>query len=120
MKLKLLAIIPLVLMLAGCPKPEQDARDAGAGLNGAIAAAQSKYQTSCAANSAQAICSTINQAVSAQNALITATEAYCGWSTLNPPQNQNQVCVPVKSAQSALQTAIANANTFITQLKGAL
>jgi hypothetical protein len=116
----LVVVFTSLAILIGCPKVEQDARDSAAGLNGAIAAAQSKYQASCTANSKQQVCTLINQAVSAQNALITATEAYCGWSTAAPPPDPTATCVPVKNAQAGLTSAIANANSFILQLKGAL
>jgi hypothetical protein len=107
-------------LMTACPKPEQDARDAGAALNGAIAAAQAKYQAQCSADTKLQVCTIINQAVSGQNALITATETYCGWSTAAPPPDPTATCVPVASAKSALIAAIANANSLTLELKGAL
>ena len=75
---------------------------------------------SCTANSGQEICQLINRGISGQNALITAVEAYCGWTpTLAPPDPQ-ATCVPVKSAQAALEAAIANAATLTLQIKGAI
>jgi hypothetical protein len=116
---RILMLLPMVLLLAGCPKQEQNARDAAAGLNGAIAAAEARYQSTCTADPKQQVCTMISQAVSAQNALVTATEAYCGWSTVAPPPPAT-VCVPVKNAQQGLISAIANANSFVLQLRGAL
>jgi hypothetical protein len=103
-----------------CSPVQNNARDTSAALQGAIVAAQAQYQASCTANAAQEACTTINKAVAAQNALITATESYCGWSTTNPPASPTAACVPVATAEAGLQTAIANATTFITQIKGIL
>ncbi len=116
----ILIIIATTLLLAGCPKAEQDARDTAAGLNGAIAAAQAKYTAQCIASPSQQVCTMIQRAVSAQNALITATETYCNWSTASPPPNPTTTCMPVASAKQGLLAAIANANSLTLELKGAL
>ncbi len=117
---KTLFLCCITLLLTACPKTEKDARDADAGLNGAIAAAQARYQSTCTQDTKQQVCTLINQAVSAQNALITATEAYCGWSTAVPPPNHMAVCVAITNAKQGLLSAIANANSFTLQLRGAL
>ena len=111
-----------VILLCGfaCSPLQNNARNTGAALQGAIIAAQAQYGPTCTTNPSQASCAAINKAVAGENALVTAIESYCGWSPSNPPANPNAACVPVSSAQAALQTAIANANGFITQLKGAL
>ena len=119
-KLLTLVTVTACLVLAGCSPLEQQARNTGAALNGMIVAAQAKYQTSCAGNPNQSVCQKINNAVSAQNALVTSVELYCGWSTLAPPTDPNAVCTPVKSAQAALTAAIANTATLTVELKGAL
>ena len=118
--MKKLLLIPLLLVLTGCSPIEQQARNTAAALQGVIVAAQSQYLTTCTSNSSQTVCTSINNAVSGENALVTAVEAYCGWSTTNPPSDPKAQCVPVKTAQAGLQTAIANANVFITELKGML
>jgi|SRR5271166_2130038 len=118
--LKKLLLLPLLLVMVACTPLEQQARNTAAALQGVIVAAQAQYQTTCTANASQAVCVDINKAVSAENALITATEAYCGWNTASPPANPNTACVPVSTATAGLQTAIGNATVFITQLKGAL
>jgi hypothetical protein len=122
MKKLLFLIVPLLLCGFTCnTTPQSSARDTAAALKGAITAAQTQYQTQCSANpNSSPACSLILKAVSAQNALITATEAYCGWSTTSPPTDPNATCVPVSSAQAGLQTAIANATSFISQLKGVI
>jgi len=108
-----------VLFLTACPAIEQNARDTAAALNGAIVSAQAQYNSQCKGEPGAKECVIINQAADAQNALITATEAYCGWSTTAPPPDPATTkCVPVRSAQAGLRTAIANANLLITELKG--
>ena len=117
-KLFLLPIFVLVLGLTGCPKAEQNARDAAAALGGAIQAAQIQYQVTCKAEPLGSACVTINKAVAAQNALITATEAYCGWAPGTAIAQTS--CTPVASAQAALTAAINNANLFVIELKGVI
>ena len=109
-----------VLPMLACSPLENQARDAAAALSGSIVAAQTKYQGSCTANPSQQICQAINRGVSGENALVTAVETYCGWAVTPAPPDANATCVPVKSAQAALQTAIANAATLTLQIKGAL
>jgi hypothetical protein len=116
----LLLTLMATLALVACSPLEQQARNTAAALQGAIGAAQAQYQTTCTANPSQTACTVINQAVAGQNALVTAAEAYCGWSTAAPPAVTTATCVPVKSAQAGLQTAINNANLFVTELKGVI
>lgn len=117
---KLLTLpITLCLLLVACSPLEQQARNTAAALGGAITAAQQQNQAACQAAPTATVCQVINRAVAAQNALITATEAYCGWSPSTNPATA-PACTPVKSATSGLQTAISNATPFINQLKGVI
>ena len=119
-KLMMVLICVVVVPMLGCSPLENQARDTAAALSGSIVAAQSKYQASCTSNPGQEICGVINRGISAQNALITTVETYCGWTpTLAPPDPMAQ-CVPVKSAQQALEAAIANAASITVQIKGAI
>jgi hypothetical protein len=111
-----LALLPML----GCSPLENQARDTAAALSGSIIAAQTQYQASCSANPGQEICQVINRGVSGENALISAVETYCGWSATLAPPDPTATCVPVKSAQAALQAAIANAATLTLQIKGAI
>lgn len=115
----LLLAFGLLPMLA-CSPLENQARDTAAALSGSIVAAQGKYQASCTANPAQEICGIINRGVSGENALITAVEAYCGWTPTLAPPDPKATCVPVRSAQAALQAAIVNAATLTSQIKGVI
>lgn len=121
--MKKLLFLPLTLILLACTPLEQSARNTAAAMQGALTAAQTQYQTSCTAAPTQSVCTMIDQAVAAQNALITATEAYCGYKGTPAPvlgQPAGPPCTPVNTAAAALQAAIANARLFITELKGAI
>ena len=120
MKKLVVLILASTLLLVACSPVEQSARDTAAALGGALATAQLQFQGSCTTNSSQKECQVINQAVAGQNALVTAIEAYCGWSQTAPPTDPAAKCVPVKTAQAGLQTAINNAQLFIVELKGVI
>jgi len=113
-------VVCLTIVLVACSPLEQNARNTAAALQGAITSAQAQYQTECTASPKDSPCVIINKAVEAQNALVTAVEAYCGWSEIAPPANGTATCVPVKSAASGLQAAINNATLFISEVKGVL
>jgi hypothetical protein len=115
-----IVLVLTLLPMLGCSPLENQARDTAAALSGSIVAAQTKYQASCAANPTQEICQVINRGVSGENALLTAVETYCGWTPTLAPPEPTATCVPVKSAQAALQAAIANAGTLTLQIKGAI
>ena len=113
-------LIAGLLPMLACSPLENQARDAAAALSGSIVAAQTKYQASCTANPAQDICGAINRGVSAENALITTIETYCGWSPTLVPPDPTATCMPVKTAEAALRAAIVNATALTLQIKGAL
>lgn len=108
------------LPMLGCSPIENQARDTAAALSGAIVAAQAQYEASCVTNPNQQVCQLINRGVSGENALVTAVETYCGWTPSVAPPDATAECVPVKSAQAALQAAIANATTLTLEIKGAI
>lgn len=97
-----------------------NARDTLAGASGFIANTQKQYAKECVADPTQNKCKLINQAVNGLNATIQAEEAYCGWSPNTASTIPAPACVPVENSAAALQTAIANLNSFMTQLKGAI
>ncbi len=113
-------ILALTLSTVACTPVEQQARNTAAALQGALGSAQQQHMTECKLDATQPVCVTINKAVAGQNALITSVEAYCGWSTTSPPQFGSATCVPVKTAEPALKTAIANATQFISELKAVI
>lgn len=115
-----LSLVALLLATTACSPIEKNARDTAAALQGIIIAAQTKYRVSCSSDPNQTPCLTINRGVSGENALVTSIELYCGWSTLAPPTDPNAKCVPVKTAEAALSSAIANAAQLTTEVKGVL
>jgi len=119
-KFTVCGLIVLTLILTACSPLEQNARNTAAALQGALTAAQAQYLTECTASPKDAPCVTINAAVAGQNALVTAVEAYCGWSEAAPPAIPTATCVPVKTAAAGLQTSINNANLFISEIRGIL
>src|SRR3979490_2717342 len=109
MKLLFTIIVAVAaLVTLGCSPVETQARDSAAALSGSIVAAQTQYQTSCTGDLSQQICQVINRGVSGENALITAIETYCGWALTPAPPDPNAKWVPVKSAATVFQEAIAN------------
>lgn len=119
-RLVMMSIVLMVLPMLGCSPLESQARDTAAALSGSIVAAQSKYQASCAENPSQDVCQIINRGISGENALITAVESYCGWTSTLAPPDPTASCAPVKSAQAGLEAAIANAASLTLQIKGAI
>lgn len=118
---KLLLLVIGCLILTACPSGvESKGRDTAAALKGALGPVQAEYTAECTADKTKPACMAINRGVAAQNALITALETYCGWSTTAPPPDQTAKCVPVTSARAALDAAIANANQAITEVKGVI
>ena len=113
-------VVAGLLVLVGCSPVEHKARDTAAALSGSIVAAQSQYQASCTTNPSQEVCQLINRGVAGENALITAVETYCGWAQGAAPPDPTATCVPVKSAQAALEAAVANAAELTLEIKGAI
>jgi hypothetical protein len=113
-------LLVCLLPMLGCSPIENQARDTAAALSGAIIAAQGQYQASCVANPNQQVCQLINRGVAGENALITAVETYCGRTPTATPTDATTQCVPVKSAQAALEVAITNASTLTLEIKGAI
>ncbi len=115
-----IVLVVILLPMLACSPLESQARNTAAALSGSIVAAQTKYQASCGVNPGQEICQVINRGVSGEDALITAVEAYCGWTSTLAPPDPTATCIPVKSAEAVLRAAIANASTLTLQIKGAI
>ena len=112
-----ITVLMSLLVLVGCPKLESNARDTAAALGSVLSQAQAQYQLQCQTDKTQKVCTVINHGIDAQNLLITSVEAYCGWTAGQVPGDPNAKCIPVKSATQGLQSAVNNANQFITELK---
>lgn len=124
MKLKLALtafILGLTILTTGCSPIEIQARDTAAALQGVLKVAMPQYETTCEANPNQQICNLINNGISAQNALLTAGETFCGWNPALPPPNPDTTpCVEQKGATALLKAAIGNAAAFTIEIKGAI
>jgi len=110
---KLLPILAL-LLLSGCGSVEQSARNVIVASSAVLSTAQSEFKAVCTVAPTQTVCVAINKAGAAENLAIDSLEAYCGFTATSDPST---VCVPVASAQAALQAAVANLNQLITDLK---
>lgn len=118
MKYAIVPLLGLVLLTVGCSPVEQKARDVAAAIKGSLVDADQRFGASCKADPSQAVCGVMKRGEAAQNALITAGEAYCGWDPKNPPADPDAKCVPVKDAKQALLVAIADAERLVGELKG--
>ena len=120
LRVRTVVLVVALMVLVGCSPVERKARDTAAALSGSIVAAQSQYQASCTANPKQEVCQLINRGVAGENGLITAVETYCGWAQSAAPPDPTATCVPVRSAQAALEAAIANGAELTLEIKGAI
>ncbi len=117
MRKLLIAPVLLSVLFAGCPA-EKDARDSIAAAHGYIQSAQAQWGDSCRANNTQLKCTTTNKLIAAQRAAADALAVYCGGPSVTGVDYANGgTCVPIKSAGGALQTAIVNMNSIITDIK---
>lgn len=121
MTLVMVGLALATIGLTGCPgSPEQQARNALAAANGAIASAQQSYLTECTTNPNQTVCGSINRAIYAHSAAITAFETYCQFALsgqLPPPET---VCTPVKDAIGGLKVSVTNMNRLVDDMKKAI
>lgn len=115
MKLKILTLtLCACIGLTGCGTLEQNSRDTLAAATGLIQSAQGQYSAECTTAPTSGTCVLINQGVHAQNALITALEAYCGFQVgITLPA---ATCQPVKTASGALNAAIGNLNNIMGEI----
>lgn len=121
--MKRLAIVLLsVSLLAGCSPLENNARDAAAAAQGFIQAAQKNHFQECSADPSKDFpCRIINQAVGAQNLLVSSIELYCSWPANPDPaslkQYAGQPCARKKEAAQSLANAIKSLNSIISEYK---
>lgn len=114
---KSLLLLPIILLLVSCTPYEQTVRNSIAASQGVLKTAQLKYHDTCVVNPTQTPCVVINKAIDVQHVVKDALYIYCGFV---PTDDPTKVCVPVKSALPALQSAIANLNQATADLKGLL
>jgi hypothetical protein len=110
----ILTLCAFLVLITGCGSLEQNSRDTIAAATGLIQSAQGQYQAECVAAPTSGTCVLINQGVHAQNALVTALEAYCGFQVgVTVP---SATCTPIKGAAAALSAAIGNLNTIMGEI----
>jgi hypothetical protein len=114
-------VLPLlaVVLLAGCQSFEKSARDAIAGAHGWVQQQQPIRQAECSADPSKAICRAINRVIAGEHTTAGVLNVYCAGA---PPAGQASFadggpCVPVKSAEAAIQAAIINLQTTVNDAK---
>jgi hypothetical protein len=116
--MKILALSVIALLLLGCPtagSPEQISRDAIAASNGVISSAQAQNHDACVAAPSGSNCILINKAIDGQHFVKSSLDVYCQFSPSDAP---DKVCVPLKAALPALQSAVSNLNALTNSVKG--
>lgn len=117
---KIMAVLALMALLpsVGCGPAEKTARDVISSATGAISSAQVEYKAECTTLPTAPKCVLINDAVHAQNAAITALEAYCGFAVgVSLPGDK---CAPVSTATGALTASLANLKNFTGEITAIL
>ena len=111
-------VLSFLLVLVGCGPLETKARDTIAGMKGLLDSEQAARKAQCSVDPSAPVCQALIRGAGAENALVTATETYCGWSTLTPP-TLDAVCAPNKALAPALKNSIDNALRIISEIKKA-
>jgi hypothetical protein len=121
MKLVLCSLIAvLTLASVGCSPLEQQAYKSVVAANAFIKAEKAQHPE-CATNPSAAICQNFQKATSAKDLLIDAIEQYCS----SPDFDAGKPCVKPSGqagdiAKQQLQSAVANLNQVLTDVKGAV
>jgi hypothetical protein len=116
------ALLAAVPFFTGCPSPESNARDAIAGAYGFLQNAQDAHLAECVAAPMKTVCAAITAGITYQHAVATALAIYCGGLPAAGAASyaDGGVCVPVKTAKQALESAVSNLNNLIVTVKGLL
>lgn len=112
-------LLLLALLAAGCPKFEESARDAIAGAHGWVSDQQPKHQVECTADPAKAICKAINRVIAGEHTTADVLKVYCSGAPAAGEKDyaDGGRCVPVKSAEAALQATILNLQATVNDAK---
>lgn len=118
---KLAVLLLAVMVLAGCSPLERQAYNTVVGAK-AFIDAEKKMHPECASGSASTLCSSLNQATAAKDALITAAEVYCAGPSFeaggacSPPAKGTPAAI---QAADKLKAAIASYNQLANEIKAA-
>lgn len=115
-------LIGSALISAGCNNFVKASVDTLAAAQGFIAQAQVNHSAQCTANPSLAFpCQTINQAVAAENAAVSALEVYCSVPVAPTPDTLkaqgNAACNPNPSAKTVLINALSNLGKIVSDYK---
>lgn len=115
--------IAVMSFVIGCTgTPEQAARDAIAGAHGFVVSAKATWGDSCRADATQVKCTSTNKLIDAEHLAATALGTYCGGTAAPAVASYSAggACVPVKSAEQALLSAVMNMNAIVEDVKSLL
>lgn len=118
------SLLLFVVVLAGCPKVEQDAYRTVVGAKAFLGSVKNAHPE-CAAENAATLCVDLRKATAAKDVLIDAAEVYCNVATFG--NTDTTPCQPLdkntpagQKALSVLKQAIANYSQSETDLKGVI
>lgn len=119
---KLVLLLACCGLLAGCTNFVRASVDTLAAAQGFIGQAQKNHQAECSVDPSKSFpCQTINQAVDAQNAAISALEVYCQLPVAPDPATLanmgTKACNENPAAKDVLVSAIANVSQILASYK---
>ena len=115
----LLLVLPLALLLTGCPQVQTTARDSIAAAKSFLDSEKAAHPE-CATTPTVQICTLLTKATGAKDATIDALEAYCAGldfntgGACNPPAKGTPA---LAQATQKLQFAVQNLNQSIADIK---
>lgn len=117
-----LTLLAFLLLVTGCHNFVKASVDTLAAAQGFIAQAQVNHMTECTANPSLPFpCGTINEAVAAQNAGVSALEAYCQVPVLPDAitlkSQSSLTCNENPTAKQAVVSALANIGKILANYK---
>jgi uncharacterized lipoprotein NlpE involved in copper resistance len=121
-KVAVASVLAITLVLVGCTNFVRASVDSLAAAQGFIGQAQKNHQAECSVDPSQDFpCQTINRAVDAQNAAVSALEVYCQLPVAPDPATLasvgTQACNENPSAKQVLVSALANLNQILSSYK---
>ena len=109
-----------LIVLAGCPKFEENAEATIAGAGGVIRRAVTKYESVCVPEPDKEVCQLIKRAAALQRSAIDAINLYCGgpgWENdgpCNPPDSKDAL----NHAKERVRSAVNDMNEIIANVQG--
>ena len=118
-KVAVVGVLAVTLVLTGCTNFVRASVDTLAAAQGFISQAQKNHSAQCTVDpSADFPCQTINKAVAAQNAAVSALEVYCQLPVAPDPATLaslgTKTCNENPSAKQVLVAALSNLSQILT------